>query len=139
PRDDREITPDMLGSILEQHVNQKQMGAYYTRGDITDHVAKYTIIPALFDSAGIELSSKHTTWQLLQADPDRYIYPAVKKGAESALPSEIAESLRDHSSRACRDDLALKRYCLPTETCREMLARRTRSEDLRALISSGEI
>jgi hypothetical protein len=135
----REITPDMLGSILEQHINQKQMGAYYTRGDITEYVAKNTVIPSLFDSAGRQLSGEPAVWRLLQADPDRYIYPAVRKGAELSLPSEIAAGSRDDSSRACPDQVALRRYCLPAETWREMLARRRRLEETRAKLSNGEV
>ena len=114
PRDDREITPDVLGHILEQHVNQKQMGAYYTKGDITEYIAKNTIIPALFDAVRREYEAdfrgRRSIWRLLQADPDRYIYPAVKKGT-----------------------------VLPTETSCEMLARRRRSEDIRAKLTGGEI
>src|ERR1044072_2792657 len=42
PRDDSSITPDVLGHILEQHINQKQMAAYYTKDDITEYIAKNT-------------------------------------------------------------------------------------------------
>ncbi|HMT22686.1 MAG TPA: SAM-dependent methyltransferase, partial [Promineifilum sp.] len=50
-RDDREINPDVLGYIFEKYINQKQMGAYYTREDITEYISKNTIIPFLFDRA----------------------------------------------------------------------------------------
>ena len=114
PRDDSSITPDVLGHILEQHINQKQMGAYYTKDDITEYITKNTIIPALFDAVQREREAdfygERSIWRLLQADPDRYIYAAVKKGA-----------------------------ALPTETSREMLARRRRSEELRAKLSRGDI
>ena len=41
----------MLGYIFEKYINQKQMGAYYTKEDITDYIGKNTIIPWLFDAA----------------------------------------------------------------------------------------
>ncbi|SEA47700.1 type IIG restriction enzyme/methyltransferase [Nitrosospira multiformis] len=45
----KEINPDVLGYIFEKFVNQKQMGAYYTKEDITEYIAKNTIIPCLFE------------------------------------------------------------------------------------------
>lgn len=114
PRDDSQITPDILGHILEQHINQKQTGAYYTKRDITEYIAKNTIIPALFDTVRrtceTDFCGEHSIWRLLQADPDRYIYPAVKTITT-----------------------------LPTETSREALARRKRLKDLRAKLTGGEI
>ena len=50
-RADNEINPDVLGYIFEKYINQKQMGAYYTKEDITDYISKNTIIPFLFDAA----------------------------------------------------------------------------------------
>ena len=38
-RADNEINPDVLGYIFEKYINQKQMGAYYTKEDITDSMA----------------------------------------------------------------------------------------------------
>ncbi|MGA9773557.1 MAG: hypothetical protein WBV94_31290 [Blastocatellia bacterium] len=114
PRDDTEITPYVLGHILEQHINQKQMGAYYTKDDITEYIAKNTIIPALLDRVRREREAdfcgERSIWRLLQADPDRYIYPAVKERAK-----------------------------LPTETSRERRARLQSAEAARAKLSNGEI
>jgi hypothetical protein len=41
----------VLGYIFEKYINQKQMGAYYTKEDITEYISKNTIIPFLFDAA----------------------------------------------------------------------------------------
>ena len=46
-----EINPDVLGYVFEKYINQKEMGAYYTKEDITEYISKNTIIPALFDMA----------------------------------------------------------------------------------------
>ncbi len=48
---DNEINPDVLGYIFEKYINQKQMGAYYTKEDITEYISKNTVIPFLFDAA----------------------------------------------------------------------------------------
>ncbi|MDW8335334.1 MAG: SAM-dependent methyltransferase, partial [Bacteroidia bacterium] len=50
-RADNEINPDVLGYIFEKYINQKEMGAYYTKEDITDYICKNTVIPYLFDAA----------------------------------------------------------------------------------------
>ncbi|CAN1525812.1 hypothetical protein MCEMSE15_01227 [Fimbriimonadaceae bacterium] len=43
------ISPHILGYIFEKYINQKQMGAYYTKEDITGYICRNTIIPRLFD------------------------------------------------------------------------------------------
>ncbi|MEB2307738.1 MAG: hypothetical protein OZ917_00320 [Candidatus Brocadiaceae bacterium] len=82
--DREEINPDVLGYIFEKYINQKQMGAYYTKEDITEYISKNTIIPFLFDAARqkcrIAFEGEHSIWRFLQMTPDRYIYPAVKRG-----------------------------------------------------------
>ena len=50
-RNDKEINPDILGYIFEKYINQKQMGAYYTKEDITEYISKNTIIPYIFEAA----------------------------------------------------------------------------------------
>ena len=79
---DNEINPDVLGYIFEKYINQKQMGAYYTKEDITEYISKNTIIPFLFDAAQkkcpIAFKPESFLWRLLHDDPDRYIYPAVR-------------------------------------------------------------
>ena len=50
-RADNEINPDVLGYIFEKYINQKQMGAYYTKEDITEYISKNTVLPFLFDAA----------------------------------------------------------------------------------------
>ncbi|RRR67851.1 MAG: hypothetical protein EI684_18335 [Candidatus Viridilinea halotolerans] len=44
-RADNEINPDVLGYIFEKYINQKQMGAYYTKEDVTEYIGRSTIIP----------------------------------------------------------------------------------------------
>ena len=142
-RNDNEINPDVLGYIFEKYINQKQMGAYYTKEDITEYISKNTIIPFLFDVARkgckIAFEGEASVWQLLQSDPDRYIYDAVKTGVELDLPEDIAAGIHDVSERGTWNTPAPDEYANPTEIWREVVARRSRYETVRAKLSNGEI
>ena len=145
-RNDNEINPDVLGYIFEKYINQKQMGAYYTKEDITGYISKNTIIPFLFDAARksckIAFEGDASVWKLLEDDPDRYIYDAVKKGVELQLPEEIAIGIDDVSKRTEWNTLApneVDQYALPTEIWREVVARRQRHDTVRTKLANGEI
>ena len=149
-RNDNEINPDVLGYIFEKYINQhekytsqKEMGAYYTQEDITEYISKNTVIPSLFDTARkgckIAFEGEASVWKLLQADPDRYIYDAVKTGVQLDLPEEIAAGIDDVSKRTTWNTPAPDEYALPTETWREVVARRERYESIHARLSNGEI
>ena len=142
-QNDNEINPDVLGYIFEKYINQKQMGAYYTKEDITEYISKNTIIPFLFDSARkackITFEGKTSVWQLLKAAPDRYIYDALKTGVELELPKDIAAGIDDVSKRTEWNTPAPAEYALPTELWREVVARRERYQSLHAKLSNGEI
>jgi len=87
-----ELNPNILGYIFEKSVNQQQMGAYYTRKDVTEYIAKNTIIPYLFDAVKRAYPStfhaNSPIWQRLQTNPDRYIYEAIS--SELSLPGETS-------------------------------------------------
>src|SRR5260221_3991172 len=142
-RNDREINPDVLGYIFEKYINQKQMGAYYTKEDITEYISKSTILPFLLDAAEqkcqIAFRPDGPVWSLLRENPDAYIYDAVKKGVDVPLPTEIEAGIRDVAQRVEWNKHAQEAYALPTETWREVVARRTRYQDLRAKLGAGEI
>ena len=147
-RNDNEINPDVLGFIFEKYINQKQMGAYYTKEDITEYISKNTIIPFLLDTARKKCeiafeppadSNSATVWQLLVKDPDRYIYDAVKHGVEHELPPEIDAGIGDVSARTGWNTLAPSEYALPTEIWREVVARRQRYHEIHRKLSKGEI
>ena len=142
-RNDNEINPDVLGYIFEKYINQKEMGAYYTQEDITEYISKNTVIPFLFDAARkgcrIAFEGEASVWQLLQTDPDRYIYDAVKTGIKRDLPIEIAAGINDVSKRTAWNKPALNECALPTETWREVVVRRKRYKSVRSKLSNGEI
>lgn len=144
-RNDNEINPDVLGYIFEKYINQKQMGAYYTKEDITEYISKNAVIPFLFDAAkgkckvAFENPGGPTIWDHLRDDPDRYIYAAVKHGTEQPLPSEIAAGIDDVSARTLWNQRATAGFGLPTEIWREVVARRTRYTKVRAKLAAGEV
>ena len=149
-RADNEINPDVLGYIFEKYINQKQMGAYYTKEDITEYIGKNTVIPFLFDAArskckvAFESADGPTVWELLRETPDRYIYPAVRHGAELKLPKEISAGLDTKKPdlvgrRKPWNKPAPPEYGLPTEIWRETVARRQRCEEVRAKLAAGEV
>jgi hypothetical protein len=138
-----EINPDVLGYIFEKYINQKQMGAYYTKEDITEYIGKNTIIPFLLDAAARDCAiafrpGEKGVWDLLKDDPDRYIYPSVLHGVDEPLPEEIAQGIDDVSKRGGWNRPAPDPYALPTETWREHIARRQRCLELRKQLSAGE-
>ena len=140
---DREINPDVLGYIFEKYINQKQMGAYYTKEDITGYISRNTIVPFLFDQAKkacpIAFTPDGGVWRLLSENPDSYFYEAVRHGIERELPPDIAEGLNDVSKRDGWNKAALAEYALPTETWREYVARRQRYEEVRSKLAAGEV
>ena len=157
-RDDNEINPDVLGYIFEKYINQKQMGAYYTKEDITGYITRNTVIPFLFDSAEkkcpVAFQHEGGVWRLLEDDPERYIFPANGHGIAwnySAevdperlptalhLPDDIAVGIADVSLRQGWNVPAPYEYALPSETWREVVARRKRYEEVRAKLAAGEV
>jgi hypothetical protein len=146
-KSDNEINPDVLGYIFEKYINQKQMGAYYTKEDITEYISKNCIIPYLFDSVNQDLLShlsaqevqNNLGFYLLSDNPDRYIYDAVKKGVDLPLPDDIAKGINDVSQRENWNITADENYALPTEIWREFIARRNRFLEVREKLTNGEI
>lgn len=141
--DGKEINPDVLGHIFEKYINQKQMGAYYTKEDITDYITKNTVIPWLFQNAiahdKVAFEPGSAVWRMLSENPDAYIYPAVKHGADQRLPDNIAAGIDDVAQRGDWNRPAPASHGLPTETWRELVARRERYASIKAKAASGEI
>lgn len=141
--DGKEINPDVLGHIFEKYINQKQMGAYYTKEDITDYITKNTVVPWLFQNAithdKVAFEPDGYVWRLLSENPDDYIYKSVSQGTESPLPENIAAGITDVAKRTEWNKTAPREFGLPTEIWREVVARRERYAAIRAKAESGEI
>lgn len=158
----KEINPDVLGYIFEKYINQKQMGAYYTKEDITEYISKNTVVPHLIEQARerckVAFDGEASVWKLLESDPDRYIYPAMKTGvidavgaivAESALPDFVQAGMKDANARMFERSYNLgeavfhtatgERGTLPTETWREYVERRSRCLAVRDKLAKGAV
>lgn len=146
----KDINPDVLGYIFEQYINDRaQMGAYYTKEDITEYIGKNCILPFLMDEVAKTSSGRHFVpdgyvWQMLKNSGDKYIYDAVKKGVDEPLPDYIETGIDTTQPnllerRARWNEPAFETHALPTEIWRETVERRKRCTELRQKIAGGEI
>lgn len=160
----RDINPDVLGYIFEQYINDRaEMGAYYTKEDITEYIGRNCILPFLFDrlreSTPEAFRNNGEVWTLLRESGDTYIFDAVKKGYttdwRSRIPAEIACGLLRHDEDTTKpvgeSNLHLlerrklwntptpEPFALPTEIWRETIERLTRCESIICKIANGEI
>ncbi len=150
----RDINPDVIGYIFEKYINDRaQMGAYYTKEDITDYIGKNTILPYLFDEVQRKLPDafkpEGEIWQKLKSSDDQYIYNAVKFGINPDdiwhdLPEDIRAGLNPEQEnlvelRRCWNRPAPSDIALPTEIWREVITRRQRYLEVKQLITNGDI
>ena len=142
-RDDKEINPDVLGYIFEKYINQKQMGAYYTKEDITEYISQNTIIPFILDKARkdcpIAFKAEGSVWQLLKENPDDYIYDAMKRGSDEQIPSDVSAGIKDVSKRTGWNRPTPAEFALPTEIWRETIDRLQRYNDVKGKLAGGEV
>ncbi len=152
----KDINPDVLGYIFEQYINDRaQMGAYYTKEDITEYIGRNCILPFLLDKVkdasqemGNMFSPQGFVWQTLKTSGDKYIFDAVKQGYssdwKSRIPAGIANGLDTTSPNLLerRKDWNNKTpepWALPTEIWRETIDRLQRCDTVLHKISEGEI
>ena len=140
----KDINPDVIGYIFEKYINDRaNMGAYYTKEDITDYISKNCILPFLFDETKRHHSKAFEAngeiWSAVKKNGDNYIYEAVKKGVEHNLPNEIEIGLNDVSQRTDWNKPAPITHALPTEIWREVVDRRNRYNEIKTKIIAGEI
>lgn len=154
-----EINPEVLGYVFEKYTNQKEMGAYYTKEDITEYISKNTILPFLLQKIAAKLPAG--SWDLLKNDPDRYIYEPVRRGVaadcirhanplseESAWKASLPENIAIGLDANAPDLIARRKHwntptpsshALPTEIWRETIARHQRCHSLREKLRAGEV
>lgn len=149
----KDINPDVLGYIFEQYINDRaQMGAYYTKEDITEYIGKNCIIPFLMDKTAQKsekaFAPRGFVWQSLRNSGDRYIYDAVKKGYsedwKQLIPENIAIGIDTTTPnllerRSAWNTKTSEKFALPTEIWRETIERLQRCESILNKIQNGEI
>jgi hypothetical protein len=108
------LNPALLTYIFEKSINQKQMGAYYTKEDVSEYISRNTIIAyilhTLQQACEEDFRPDGPLWQMLRADPDHYISAALR-----------------HQGY------------LAAETDREYAQRRKRYVDLKTMLATGMI
>jgi hypothetical protein len=145
----KDINPDVLGYIFEQYINDRaQMGAYYTKEDITEYIGRNTILPFLMDATKKmdekPFKTNGAVWQFLKESGDTYIYDAVKKGAGIEIPEEIAVGIDTTKPnllerRSHWNEKTPEAFALPTEIWRETIERLQRYESIKSKLENGEI
>lgn len=96
------ISPHILGYLFERYINQKQMGAYYTKEDVTGYICRSTVIPRLFDKiAEARQRSVHLDIGALSKEGNRrYVFPGIKQ--PSLLPEESEYEFQQRRERLKR-------------------------------------
>lgn len=145
----KDINPDVLGYIFEQYINDRaQMGAYYTKEDITEYIGRNTILPFLMDATKKAderpFKTNGEVWQFLRESGDTYIFDAVKKGAGLEIPEHIAVGLDTTKPnllerRSHWNEKTPEAFALPTEIWRETIERLQRYASIRQKIEHGEV
>lgn len=167
----KDINPDVLGYIFEQYINDRaQMGAYYTKEDITEYIGRNCILPYLFDAVrnATKESARDFTpdgfvWQTLRRSSDRYIFDAVRHGADAFndIPDNIRRGIITDSMHHEYTEMPIgelpdnhiplaelrrdwntptpEKWGLPTEIWRESIDRMQRALDIKHKIENGEI
>lgn len=90
-RNENEINPDILGYIFEKYINQKELGAYYTKEDITGYISKNTIIPFIFNKLG----TKNYGDFLNKISLEDYIYEGVEDEAKKTYQNWKIKDIND--------------------------------------------
>jgi len=140
----KDINPDVIGYIFEKYINDRaQMGAYYTKEDITEYISKNCILPYLFDEVKRQypkaFAPNSEMWQMVKDSDSTYIYDAVKYAVDQPLPEEIAEGIDSIKARTEWNKPAPPTHALPTEIWREVIDRRNRYLEIKTKIEQGEI
>ena len=94
----KNLSPEILGHIFEQTVNQKEMGAYYTPAEITDYMARETIHPYLLDQLNEDIGTSYESIDELfglESETDRASDVAVAEGGTIAQIGEVDSIQRE--------------------------------------------
>lgn len=143
----RDINPDVLGYIFEQYINDRaQMGAYYTKEDITEYIGRNTIIPYLFEATEKQYPNAFAPhapfWSFIRNNGQDFIYDAVKKGVHESIPEEITRGLDNDAPdllerRKSWNNSTPSNLGLPTEIWRETIARFQRYQEIVDKLQGG--
>lgn len=138
-RSDNEINPDVLGYIFEKYINQKQMGAYYTKEDITEYIARNAIVSEFLSQAFEPGAMSKVVGSLISEDSDAYVFPAVATGILDSMPDIVSRGLTDIAARGQWNAPSDSAMSVANETWREWAARRQWFQETTTRGTSGAI
>jgi hypothetical protein len=163
PQAENALSPVVLSYVLEQQVNQKEMGVYYTKDDVTTYIVQNTLVPHLLQAVQAHISAHTPT--ILSNTPSSTTPASTPSPATlpNATPFTMAANIPSppHTPspttlaapvpltllpllrqllHACPDryiqpSLQSKAY-LPLETEADFKKRQTRYQQLRALLDT---
>ena len=129
----KDINPDVLGYIFEKYINDKaNMGAYYTKEDITEYIGRNTIIPFLFGAVEKRypeaFSESSQFWHFIRSRGESFIYDSLKKGINETIPEDITKGINKNApnlllQREFWNNPTPSHIGLPTELWRETIER----------------
>lgn len=131
-----EINPDVLGHIFEQFINQKQMGAYYTKEDVTHFMTSSTLLPVFLER--VEKLTGVNPWAYVAAEPARYVWESVSYGLDTPYPQDITAQAASFP-RPAWNEKASEDWGLPGETWWEVDQRHRDYERIIASAKAGAI
>lgn len=145
----KDINPDVLGYIFEQYINDRaQMGAYYTKEEITEYIGRCAIIPNLLEKVK-KLDERPfrkdgSFWSLLKNSKDCYIFEAIKKGKDFEYPDYIKAGINSNEPlllerRSRWNEKTPEQWALPKEIWRETIERHQRYHLILDKIERGDI
>jgi len=137
-----EINPDILGYIFERYINQKQMGAYYTKEDVTGYMTAGALLPWFLDRLTARLHEQgieYNPYDRLKNSGDRYLYAAPLTGVDAKLTPGFPSTVAAMAFTDSAAEPASPQVGLPGESWLECLDRIQTQRTLRERINSGEI
>jgi hypothetical protein len=117
----KDINPDVIGYIFEKYINDRSnMGAYYTKEDITDYISKNCILPYLFDETKRQYPKAFPNdgeiWESVKLCSDDVIFTRqFKKVVDEKITSEIADGIKNISKAYRMEQNGQTEFALPTE------------------------
>lgn len=126
-----EINPDVLGYVFEQFINNKEVGAYYTKEDITEYMTSNTLVINILSK--IQEQSSINVLLPVASNPERYLWPSIKYGEQKFTDFE------NRIGHNQQDKKTPEEIGLPGETFWETSKRFEHLSNFRSAILSGQI
>lgn len=134
-RADNEINPDVLGYIFQKYINnQDEMGAYYTKEDVTGYMCSNSIVPLVMGrvarAAPGVFAPAGVAWSLLANSAARYVPEPLRFGTDEILAASASKT---------PDSLAGEAFTRCKETWQQHVRRRAKCAELEKRLKDGTV